>query len=148
MVHGFPSSHWLTLLQGVQAEIGAWAHPEVGPQVSVVQALASSQLSDGPALQLPAWHVSAPLHWLPSLHAVPLATVLRWQRPAVQTSVVQGLLSSHWFALVHAVQPEIGAWAQPEAALQVSVVQAFPSSQLSGVPALQVPAWQVSAPLH
>jgi hypothetical protein len=38
--------------------------------------------------------------------------------------------------------------AHPVVALQLSAVQGFPSAQLSGVPGLQVPAWQVSAPLH
>jgi hypothetical protein len=37
---------------------------------------------------------------------------------------------------------------QPLSALHASVVQAFESLQLRGVPAVQVPAWQVSAPLH
>jgi hypothetical protein len=38
--------------------------------------------------------------------------------------------------------------AQPLTALQLSVVQAFASLQLSAVPAAQTPLWQVSAPLH
>jgi hypothetical protein len=37
---------------------------------------------------------------------------------------------------------------QPLVALQVSVVQTLPSLQLSAVPALHTPPWQVSAPLH
>src|SRR5262245_32805153 len=37
---------------------------------------------------------------------------------------------------------------QPDTVLHVSVVHALLSSQLSVVPALHVPAWQVSAPLQ
>jgi hypothetical protein len=37
---------------------------------------------------------------------------------------------------------------QPLDGLHVSVVQALPSSQLSGVPAAHTPAWQVSLPLQ
>ena len=36
----------------------------------------------------------------------------------------------------------------PVAGSQLSAVHAFPSSQLSGVPAVHVPAWQVSSPLQ
>jgi hypothetical protein len=38
--------------------------------------------------------------------------------------------------------------AHPVVGLQLSAVQGLPSVQLSGVPGLQVPAWQVSAPLQ
>jgi hypothetical protein len=38
--------------------------------------------------------------------------------------------------------------AQPVAGTQLSVVQTFESLQLRGVPAVQVPLWQVSAPLQ
>lgn len=147
-LHGLRSSHWAAPVQGVQPEITAWPHPDAGLQVSVVQAFASSQSSAGPVRQAPVWQVSAPLHWLPSLQAVPLVTAFRSQRPAVQRSAVQELLSLHWLALLQAVQPGIVAWPHPLVALQESVVQAFASSQLSAVPGRQVPVWQVSAPLH
>jgi len=39
-------------------------------------------------------------------------------------------------------------WVQPLVGLQPSVVQALPSSQLSGVPIRHPPATQVSCPLH
>jgi hypothetical protein len=41
-----------------------------------------------------------------------------------------------------------GAVAQPVVGLQLSVVHAFPSLQVSAVPGVQVPDWQVSAPLQ
>jgi hypothetical protein len=39
-------------------------------------------------------------------------------------------------------------WEQPDPGLQLSFVHALPSSQLSAVPAVQLPPWQVSVPLH
>jgi hypothetical protein len=48
----------------------------------------------------------------------------------------------------HAVPFVTGVLAQPDAGLQESVVQTLPSLQLSAVPAVQVPPWQVSAPLQ
>jgi hypothetical protein len=83
-----------------------------GSQVSLVQALWSSQLRGVP-VQVPAWQVSAPLQALPSLQVVPLGTGVCWQ---------------------------------PWTGSQVSAVQGLPSSQLRGGPDVQVPAWQVSAP--
>jgi hypothetical protein len=41
----------------------------------------------------------------------------------------------------------IGCW-QPLAGAQESVVQGLESSQLSAVPAVQTPLWQVSRPLQ
>jgi len=62
--------------------------------VSVVQGLLSLQLSGVPALQAPAWHVSLPLHALPSLHGVPFASaVLRQPASGSHVSAVHGLLS-------------------------------------------------------
>ena len=48
--------------------------PVVGLQVSVVHGLPSLQLSGDPAVQAPAWHVSAPLHTVASAHDVPFET--------------------------------------------------------------------------
>jgi len=42
----------------------------------------------------------------------------------------------------------IAMWAQPLPETQRSSVQALPSSQDRGAPPWQVPAWQVSPPLH
>ena len=72
-VHGLPSLHSLALVQDAQPAIGVVVQPLVGLQESVVQLLPSLQTSAVPALQLPDWHVSAPLQTLPSPHAVPLA---------------------------------------------------------------------------
>ena len=76
---------------------------------------------------------------LPSLQAVPFATAVDEQWPAVHVSVVQAFPSLHWLFVVQAAQPAIAACAQPVLALQISVVQAFPSSHLSAVPAVQAP---------
>jgi hypothetical protein len=73
---------------------------------SIVHAFPSLQLSVVPAVHTPTWHVSAPLHTVPSAHDVPLATA---------------------------------ALTQPRATSQLSVVQTFPSLQLSGVPAVHTP---------
>jgi hypothetical protein len=72
------------------------------------------------------------------LSAVPAAHVPLWQ-----VSVpLQRLLSAHEVPLVTFV------CVQPVAGLQPSVVQTLESLQLSAVPAVQVPPWQVSVPLH
>jgi hypothetical protein len=84
----------------------------------------------------------------PSVHEVPLLTTVFWQLPALQTSLVHGFRSLQSPLTVHDWQLGIGVWVQPLTALQASVVQLLPSSQLSGVPAAQVPLWQVSAPLQ
>jgi hypothetical protein len=127
---------------------GVFTHPLVVLQVSVVQTLLSLQLSAVPGVQLPLWQVSAPLQALPSEQDVPLATTLFAQTPALQTSVVHGLPSLQSAFTAQDWQPEIGVFTHPDTALQVSVVQALPSLQLGGVPPVQVPVWQVSAPLQ
>jgi hypothetical protein len=132
-LHEFPSLHELPF-----ATAGCW-QPACGSQVSVVHGLLSLQLSGVPAVQRPAWQVSAPLHRLPSLHELPFGCAVFTQLPALQTSAVQGLLSLQSVSTLHGVQPAIGVWMQPERALHVSVVQALPSLQLRGVPAVHVP---------
>jgi hypothetical protein len=74
VVHEFPSSHWPVLVQDAQPAIGAVVQPLAGSQLSVVQPFPSLQVSAVPAAHVPDWQVSAPLHALPSPHAVPLAT--------------------------------------------------------------------------
>jgi hypothetical protein len=70
------------------------AHPVVALQESVVQTLESLQLSAVPAVQVPPWQVSAPLHTVLSGQAVPLSTgVLLQPKVALQASVVQTLES-------------------------------------------------------
>jgi hypothetical protein len=106
-LHAFPSGHAVPFVTA-----GFW-QPVVGLQESVVQGFESLQLSAVPAAQVPDWHVSAPLHALPSGHGVPFDT---------------------------------GVVVHPVEGLQPSVVHTLPSLQLGGVPAVQLPDWQVSGP--
>jgi hypothetical protein len=133
-LHGFVSPH------GVPFRTGVVVHPEVALQPSTVHALPSLQTSGVPATQVPLWHVSAPLQTVESAQAVPLATTGFEQTPDVQTSCVQGLLSEQSAAMLLGWQPETGVLVQPATALHASVVHALESLQLSGEPAVQVPA--------
>jgi hypothetical protein len=159
LVHGLPSAQSAAMLQDWQPPIGVFVHPLMALQASVVHASPSLQLRAVPAVQLPLWHVSAPLQTLPSVHDVPLVTLVAVHPVAgLQPSVVQGLLSLHvsgvpavqaplWHVSGplqrlpsgHAVPLVTLAWVQPVLGLQPSVVQAFESLQLRGVPAAQVP---------
>jgi len=65
------------------------------------------------------------LQTLPSPQLVPSVAFVWRQLPAVQLSVVHGLLSLHCPSVVHAAQPGIAAWLQPWLALQLSVVHAL-----------------------
>jgi hypothetical protein len=128
-------------------------------QLSVVHASPSSQSSGAPAAHAPLWQVSLPLQTFPSAHAVPSLTgVLVQPKTGSQVSVVQTLLSLHEGGLP-AVQAPLwhvslplqtspsgqgvpfttGLTWQPATALHESVVHTLPSSQVSGVPAAQVP---------
>jgi hypothetical protein len=80
------------------------------------------------------------VHTLPSLQtsAVPAVHAPLWH----VSIPLQTLLSAQEVPFV------TGEVAQPEAGLHVSAVQTLPSLQLSGVPAVQVPFWHVSAPLQ
>ena len=106
------------------------------------------QTTGVPAVQVPAWQVSSPLQRLPSEQLAPSARSVLMQRPALQESSVQGLLSLHSDDAVHRVQPAMVSLRQPVAGSQESAVQGLLSSQTGGEPAVQVPAWQVSAPLQ
>ena len=88
------------------------------------------------------------MHTLPSLHEAPFASGAFVQTPALQTSDVHGLLSMHSAFVVQERQPGMAVWTQALTALHVSVVHAFPSSQLRGGPTVQIPDRHVSAPLH
>lgn len=148
LVHGFVSSQSPFTLHGLQPGIGVKMHPLAGPQLSVVQASPSSQVSGVPRVHVPAWHVSSPLQTSASAHDVPSGTVVFWQTPPTQASPVHGFPSMQSALMLHDWQPAIGVWMQPVSELHVSVVHALPSSQESGVPAVQVPLWQVSFPLQ
>jgi hypothetical protein len=86
---------------------------------SVVHALPSLQVRPEPGVHVPAWHVSAPLQTLPSLHEEPFDRVLKTQPlAALHESVVHALPSL-----------QVRAWPAMHApAWQVSVpLQALPS---------------------
>src|SRR5690242_2447485 len=82
-------------LHGAPSVTGVLLQPASGSQLSVVQALPSSQAGGVPAAHVPATQVSAPLHASPSLHEEPSATATCVQpRIGSQESVVHGLPSS------------------------------------------------------
>jgi hypothetical protein len=68
--------------------------------------------------------------------------------PAVQAPLWQVSLPLQTVPSAHAVPFGTAVFWQPATALQLSVVQALPSLQLSGVPGVQAPLWQVSSPLQ
>jgi hypothetical protein len=138
----FESAHDVPFVTGVVVQ------PVAGLQPSVVHTLPSLQTIGVPAVQTPAWQVSAPLQRFPSGHAVPLGTTALLHTPAAQVSVVHGFESLQSAFTVQELHEGMGACWQPLTELHVSVVHALPSLQLSAVPAAQVPLWQVSAPLH
>ena len=152
-----PSSQVVPFETGVCEQV-----PVDGAQVSVVHGFRSLQLTGVPAAQVPAWQVSLPLQRLPSGQGVPSASATCEQVPpgAMQESVVHGLASSQ-LGGVPAVQSPFwqvsaplqalpseqevpfvtGVWVQPPVWVsQASAVQGLPSSQLTGVPEVQVPA--------
>jgi hypothetical protein len=141
-LHTFPSAHAVPLATGVVVQ------PVAGLQPSVVHTFPSLQTSGVPAVHTPAWQLSEPLQVLPSGHAVPLGTTELLQTPDEQVSAVHGFASLQSAFTLHEVQPEMGVCAQPLTVLQLSAVHALPSLQLRAVPAVQVPPWQVSAPLQ
>src|SRR5262245_36277599 len=108
-----------------------------GSQLSLVQSLASSHTGGVPGTHVPSTglQVSKPLQALSSLQR----TSLPRHTPRVQASFV-----------VHSVPSSQGrtlkTCRQPWTASQLSSVQGFRSSQLSGVPAPQTPPAQVSIP--
>jgi hypothetical protein len=103
-----------------------------------------------------------PLQTSPSEHEVPNASGLLKHAPLPQPSVVQGLLSLQvggvpatqlpllqLAGLQKSVEQELplaaaALCAQPTPAWQLSTVHGLPSSQLGGVPALQLPFWQAA----
>ena len=148
--------------------IGAFWQPEVGLQLSDVHRFESLQLSAVPAVQVPPWHVSLPLHTVASRHGVPFVTLVCVQPvvalhasvvhtfeslqlsgvPATQTPAWQLSLPLHTVESRHGVPFSTGVNVQPTVGLQVSVVHTLESLHVSGVPAVHVPLWHVSLPLH
>jgi hypothetical protein len=129
----------LASAHAVPLATGVVVHPVAGLQPSVVHTLPSLQTMGVPAVHAPAWHVSAPLQLLPSLHDVPFETTALLHAPAEQVSVVHGFESLQSALMLHELQDGMGACWQPLTVLQESVVQALPSLQLSAVPAAQLP---------
>ena len=78
------------------------------------------------------------MHTLPSSQA---SGAPGEQLPAMQMSPMLHALPSSQLA-------EFGTETQPIAGSHEFVVHTLPSSQSSGVPATQAPAWQISLPLH
>src|SRR5260370_778956 len=93
-LHRLPSGH------GVPSGATLCWQPAMGLQVSIEHGFPSLQLSAGPAVHAPVWHVSTPLPRFPSLHDVPFGTAACWQ-PATgsHVSVVQTFLSSQLSAV-------------------------------------------------
>src|SRR2546428_75654 len=167
-VHGLLSMQSAFVAQGWQPGLAVWTQPLTALHASVVHAFPSSQLRGDPTVQIPDRHVSAPLHTLPSLHEVPLATAGgRQPVTGAQVSVEQGLLSSqlraeptahspawpvsaplHALPSLHDVPFGSAVCRQPPTGSQVSVVQGLLSLQLRPAPPVHTPAWHVSTPLH
>jgi hypothetical protein len=143
-------------------------HPTIGSQLSVVHGLLSSQLSGVPARHVPAWQTSAPLQTLLSLQEMPFAIGV-CEHPVVAShpSVVHGLPSLQSSALPgrqtpawhvstplqtlesgHGVLFVTGVCTQPVFGSHVSIVQGLLSSQLPGIPGMQMPFRHCSAPLQ
>jgi len=180
-VHGFLSSQ-LIALPGLQApppqvsppvqalpslhgsEFAVFTQPLLGSQLSLVQTLPSSQLSAGPALQVPSAQMSSLLQALPSLQG---AVLLACVQPLAgsQLSVVQGLPSSQFTAAPawHRPEKQVSPLVQALPSLQVpatalcwhplvpsheSAVHGFLSSQSSGPAVVQKPPSQTSPRVH
>ena len=84
-------------------------------------------------------HVSV-VHGLPSSQSSGV--------PAVQTPAWQVSFPLHTVPSGHGVPFATEVFWQPRTGSQLSVVQGLLSLQLSGVPAVHVPFWQVSVPLQ
>ncbi len=138
------------------AALGAFTHPVAGLQLSSVQALPSLQfLAAPPPLHAPPEQTSPVVHALPSSHT-PGVGALTQPDAGLQPSSVHTLPSSQllapplehapWLQLspvVHALPSshtaELGAWAHPVAALQLSSVHGFPSLHAGAAPPTQEP---------
>src|SRR5438034_211285 len=132
-----------------------WTQPVAGLHLAVVQPVPSSRLGGVPRAHVSPLHVSFVVQASPSLHG---AVLFVWTQPVagLQLSVVHTFPSSqlgagppthvpplHVSFVVQASPSLHGAvlfvWTQPVAGLQLSVVQALPSSQLGAGPPTQVP---------
>jgi hypothetical protein len=123
VLQSLPSSH------PVPSDTGVFWQPCVGEHESAVHSLASSQLGAALAVQVPLWHVSMPLHTLPSVHDVPSglgASGGQVGSAPVHSSgsshTLPGAAARHWVPAFPAV-----CWHAPKAS-QLSTVQTSPSS--------------------
>src|SRR5438128_24098 len=130
----------------MSGQFGVWWHPPAS-QVSVVQAMPSSQLRAGPPTQLPPLLLSAAaglrLSSVQALRSSQLFATLPTQVPPLHTSVVvHGLPSLHGALLL--------VWTQPPATagLQLSSVQTLLSSQFFAPLPTHVPPLQTSVVVH
>ena len=115
------------------SELATWTQPgwplmlpgalPLGSQLSVVQALPSSQTLAAPGLQLPPAQASSTVQTLPSLQT---AKLLRWRQPALPLRLPGAL--------------PLGS--------QLSSVHGLPSSQLTIAPDLQAPPLHASPPVQ
>lgn len=155
-VHALPSSQ--------DSAFATFLQPLVGSQLSVLQALLSSQVVATPGRQMPPLHASPWVHALLSLHSAIFAAKTQ---PILRShlSSLHGLLSLHTTNLP-ATQPpsahtspavqaspssqitELALFLQPLPASQLSVVHSLLSSQFRTPPGLQLPPPQASAAVH
>src|SRR5262245_8562297 len=109
---------------------------------AVAQSGSAQSASPSQSLSMPSLQISA-------LHAGQLSAWAVVQVPAEQTGVLQLSPAGQSVTVVHGMQPGMWEWMQPLlCVLQASVVQALPSSQLSGGFRPHCPSRQVSAPLQ
>src|SRR5262249_56355514 len=128
----------LVSAHGVPLLTGSCLQPDFGSQRSTVHGLLSSQLIGTAGMQRPAWHASAPLQGLPSLHDVPFgASVVEQPLVGLHASTVHGFPS---------LQAE--RWMHPKAGPHASSVHVSPSLQSRDNPAAQRPFPQASFTLH
>ena len=134
-MHPFPSSHWAVVVHSMQPATGVPVHTPFTHKSPFVHACPSSQ-----SKLLFVW--KQPLAGLqPSVvHSLPSPQFTGGpptHEPTEQVSlVVQAFPSSQGNVLF--------VWKQPLAGLHESLVQTFPSLQLSGTPLTQNPPEQVS----
>jgi hypothetical protein len=152
IVQALPSLHGLALLTYMQ--------PDAGLHDSSVHTFPSLQSSGAPPTHVPPEHVSFVLQALPPLHGALLLTYTQPEE-GLHESLVQTLPSSqfsggppthvppeHASFVVQAFPSSHGSelltYTHPDAGLQESSVQMFPSSQVSGGPPTHTPPKQVS----
>jgi hypothetical protein len=138
-------------LQLEPAERATCVTPCVGSQLSSVHALPSFTASGVPAVHVPLWQVSLPLHTLPSGQAVPFAFVGFEQVPFVGLQVPASWHASDavqitGFAPTHVPVWQVSDWVQPSPSEQV-LPFAFAGVEQRPVDGLHVPAswhWSIA----